>query len=206
MSFRRAACRRLLVGILAVVPLVTLSHAQAEPTDWVYFDDEEFRVEADGNLSCYTENNRNCVRYTSDYRFLLWGRKIGLAASPDPSHVGSAKCGADHARRWGGHDGYQQPDHWCNRVYATLFAKWEKSPVTDGPLVARTPTGEVMCYSTDGQNCSRPQDVDLKQRRYLKPLICGSHHASVWGVTGYDQPGHWCAKAREPSYMRSPFG
>lgn len=55
-------------------------------------------------------------------------------------------------------------------------------------------------YSLDGKNAVWAQSKDklpvpTANGQGIVPLVCGSQHKSAWGVTGYDQPGHWCLSA-----------
>jgi hypothetical protein len=36
-------------------------------------------------------------------------------------------------------------------------------------------------------------DIDFSR---VQPLVCGAEHRTVWGVTGYEDPNHWCNKAK----------
>jgi hypothetical protein len=75
--------------------------------------------------------------------------------------------------------------------------------------------GDVECLSLDGRNC-----IDNNQgagtyegniERYgdsskLLPLACGEDVKSKYGFTGYENPSHWCAKAKiqlDPSNKRT---
>lgn len=55
-------------------------------------------------------------------------------------------------------------------------------------------------YSTDGKNAvwAPSQDklpVPSPSAQGIVPLVCGSNHQKMWGVTGYEKPGHWCLSA-----------
>jgi hypothetical protein len=68
----------------------------------------------------------------------------------------------------------------------------------NGGLVAYTimPGGNPACASYDARNCLwgvRYEQVDFGR---LKPLVCGEAHRAKWGVTGYEDPKHWCSVAR----------
>jgi hypothetical protein len=26
----------------------------------------------------------------------------------------------------------------------------------------------------------------------IQPLVCGADHRAKWGITGYEDPSHWC--------------
>ncbi|HKS21594.1 MAG TPA: serine protease [Thermoanaerobaculia bacterium] len=58
------------------------------------------------------------------------------------------------------------------------------------------PDGNPACASYDQKTClwgATVADLDLSK---LKPLACGEMHRSVWGVTGYEDPKHWCRLAK----------
>ena len=58
--------------------------------------------------------------------------------------------------------------------------------------------GDVECMSQDGENCIWDGEcgpkLDLPSTT-LKPITCGIMHNELYGITGYDQPDHWCAKS-----------
>lgn len=53
-------------------------------------------------------------------------------------------------------------------------------------------TGDVECQSTDGRNCMWGRCPNLSDPTPSNPLVCGAMHQSLYGITGYDTPGHWC--------------
>ncbi|HEY6138232.1 MAG TPA: serine protease [Thermoanaerobaculia bacterium] len=56
--------------------------------------------------------------------------------------------------------------------------------------------GNPACASYDQKRClwgASVADLDFSR---LKPLVCGEMHRSVWGMTGYEDPRHWCRLAR----------
>ena len=54
--------------------------------------------------------------------------------------------------------------------------------------------GNVECMSTDGSNCYWGQCPSTTVPKGIKPLVCGDMHKKVYGITGYDTPGHWCSE------------
>ena len=61
--------------------------------------------------------------------------------------------------------------------------------------------GDTMCYSLNAKDCitSHPTACNkMKQNPppHLKPLVCGEMHMKKWGVTGYEEVGHWCRTTR----------
>jgi hypothetical protein len=58
------------------------------------------------------------------------------------------------------------------------------------------PDGNPACASYDQRRCLwgvAVADLDLSK---LQPLACGDMHQAVWGVTGYEDPKHWCSLAK----------
>jgi hypothetical protein len=71
------------------------------------------------------------------------------------------------------------------------------APIRSGP------GGEIECMSRNGRDCLwDQQNCQSNIARFGQnpvvntPLICGEMHNRVWGGTGYDNPNHWCKKAR----------
>ena len=66
-----------------------------------------------------------------------------------------------------------------------------------GFLVFRImPDGNPACASYDAQNCLWGQNVNQIEFNRVHPLVCGAAHRSVWGVSGYEDPNHWCNLAK----------
>ncbi|RHY21338.1 hypothetical protein DYB32_009840 [Aphanomyces invadans] len=64
--------------------------------------------------------------------------------------------------------------------------------------------GNVECLSTNHHDCAwqtnHEECVAVKYAQQIdplaeNPLVCGTDHLKEWGVTGYDSPTHWCARA-----------
>ena len=58
------------------------------------------------------------------------------------------------------------------------------------------PSGNPACASYNGRDClwgQRASQIDFGR---VRPLICGADHRAKWGVTGYENPKHWCSLAR----------
>lgn len=63
------------------------------------------------------------------------------------------------------------------------------------------------CASLDGKVCLRGGNKTCQAwvkeftsgKVRPKPLTCGAAHKAVYGITGYDTPGHWC-RALQPFY------
>jgi len=58
------------------------------------------------------------------------------------------------------------------------------------------PDGNPACASYDESSCLwgvAKADIDFNR---LKPLVCGDMHRAKYGVTGYEDPKHWCNYAK----------
>jgi hypothetical protein len=61
--------------------------------------------------------------------------------------------------------------------------------------------GEVECMSSDGRNCKWYLHLEDCIARVaapvspLQPLQCGLVHQTLYGNSGYENPGHWCMQA-----------
>lgn len=89
----------------------------------------------------------------------------------------------------------------ANAAMGKLETPWQCIPGIKAP-VRRNYGGEVACYSIDGKNCLW-QASDEACNTILKTLTssagsisCGDNHKKLFGVNGYSDPAHWCAKAR----------
>ncbi|RYE68632.1 MAG: hypothetical protein EOO81_09235, partial [Oxalobacteraceae bacterium] len=158
-------------GAALLGSLVCLSAAWAEeekksPHEWQYWDGRHYRLEADGNISCYSDGGRHPLCITG-------------TAPPDPAKAKPLNCGSlmweDGQRKKT--TGYQLAGHWCNNAYANLYAKWEsyKSLGQDYEL-ATNPRGDVMCKSLDATECllgGHPAPHPHWPGPHLKPVVCG---------------------------------
>jgi hypothetical protein len=83
---------------------------------------------------------------------------------------------------------------------AAQRARWPayNFPPPNGGWLVYTimPDGHPACASYDGGGCLWNQTYDQIDFRRLKPLVCGAQHRARWGVTGYENPKHWCTLAR----------
>jgi len=79
--------------------------------------------------------------------------------------------------------------------------RWKtgKFPPPNGGMVlfAVTSRGDPACASYDGGGCLWGLTYDQIDFSKLKPLVCGQAHKAMWGVTGYEDPKHWCSLARK---------
>ncbi len=204
-------CLSPLLGLYLLLGFTTPGQA-AEPSAWKEWQKNGifYRLEARGDVSCYSENGVDCI-----------------SGSPQAELQKPVVCKAEQ---------YDQPDHWCNTVFANLFAVWKNYSDVGSPRLQTTnPKGDVMCLSLDGANCASrglgasemfslvtdSSGCMLKNRfnpagrvacaggggvalrsqerafiaglnQQLNVVVCGKAHKAVWGVTGYDVPGHWC--------------
>lgn len=161
------------------------------PTEWKPWNGRHYRLEADGHLSCYSENSSKS--------------KCSINA-PDPAKAQPLRC---NDPRWGGkkhkRTGYERADHWCNTAYANLFAEWKSyEPLGFDMQLATTPRGDVMCKSQDGTTCL-PADAPAPVNP-IDPLVCGNLFKQRMGgpSTGYDDPKHWCSSQEIVDHAGSP--
>ncbi|MBP8787566.1 MAG: TIR domain-containing protein [Azonexus sp.] len=63
-------------------------------------------------------------------------------------------------------------------------------------LYTITSRGDPACVSYDGASCLWGTTINQIDFSKLKPLVCGNPHKARWGVTGYEDPKHWCSLAR----------
>jgi hypothetical protein len=62
--------------------------------------------------------------------------------------------------------------------------------------------GDIECMSTDGQNClwtsgQCASTLASTPSSSIRPLTCGANHKNLYGITGYEDPVHWCFKGWE---------
>lgn len=56
--------------------------------------------------------------------------------------------------------------------------------------------GNPACASYNASSCLWDVTYDQLDLSRLRPLVCGERHRAKWGVTGYEDPKHWCSIAR----------
>ena len=87
---------------------------------------------------------------------------------------------------------------FSSSISTTVLAaeRWQEAtfpPPNGGRLVfAITADGNPGCASYDGTNClwgKTMGDIDFAK---VKPLVCGAQHRRLYGVTGFEDPKHWC--------------
>lgn len=95
----------------------------------------------------------------------------------------------------------QQAQAW-GQIRAHL-SDWKCSGNVNTP-VRRNEAGDMQCLSKDGRNCQWHTSIDTchklveegKKGLPLSPVTCGESLKSTQGILGYDQPGHWCERAK----------
>ena len=74
--------------------------------------------------------------------------------------------------------------------------RWQEDtfpPPNGGWLVFTiTKGGNPACASYDGKNCLWGQSIGDIDFTRLRPLVCGAGHRELYGVTGFEDPNHWC--------------
>jgi hypothetical protein len=79
------------------------------------------------------------------------------------------------------------------------LAQWRTGnfpPPNAGVLVYRDIGGNAACASYDGRNCLWGKTEDEIDFGKVRPLVCGADHRNKYGVTGYEDPKHWCNLAK----------
>lgn len=178
--FRLRVCASALILFASHAWALTPS-TPAAPSEWKELDGQYYRLDANGDFSCYSEDAWNC--------------KPG-APSRYPELVRPLSCGRDAEKKWEGVTGYDTAGHWCNTAYAKLFAKWHDYDILGWPLrLATNANGDPMCVSTNGLTCTEGEARFAVKPEEMIPLVCGKASASVKrNITGYekDRPDHWC--------------
>lgn len=87
--------------------------------------------------------------------------------------------------------------------------RWQEdsfAPPNGGRLVfAITNDGNPACASYDGRNCLWGKTMAEIDFAKVRPLVCGAGHRKLYGVTGFEDPNHWCNLAlRERTTQRPP--
>ncbi len=163
----------------------------SEPTEWRRWWGGWVRLEANKHLSCLSDDGVNC----------FWRYKVAHPSDVAPSAVKPVMCGPTLLKTEWKITGYNDANdphgerHWCRSAFATLYAKWEDYSVLGAPhWLAETPSGDLMCHSTDGKHCTTVNKGDTAPppSGEVHPLVCGAHHRRMHGHDGYDTPGSWC--------------
>jgi hypothetical protein len=86
--------------------------------------------------------------------------------------------------------------------------RWQEDsfgPPNGGRLVfAITNDGNPACASYDGRNCLWGKTVAEIDFAKVRPLVCGAAHRKLYGVTGFEDPNHWCNLARRERTVQKP--
>jgi hypothetical protein len=77
-------------------------------------------------------------------------------------------------------------------VSAVAQQDWQERCFPDGCLFFKIIHGNPACATYNARQCLRGLKEDQIDFTRVKPLICGAAHRAVWGVTGYEDPKHWC--------------
>jgi hypothetical protein len=96
-----------------------------------------------------------------------------------------------------------------NALPAIAAERWQEDtfpPPNGGHLVfAIMADGNPGCASYDGANClwgKTMAEIDFSK---VRPLVCGAGHRKLYGVTGFEDPNHWCNLAlRDRTTQRPP--
>lgn len=70
-------------------------------------------------------------------------------------------------------------------------------PPNGGYLTFTFIGGNPACASYNGRDCLwgvRANQIDFRR---VQPLVCGADHRNKYGVTGYENPRHWCNQAQK---------
>ena len=168
----------------------------AAPGEWQAWNGLHFRLDETGDVQCYSEDGDRCSLNT-----------------PTPSLARPVRCERQrHPLRSaipGAPDisGYEELDHWCNNAYANLFAKWTNYQPLGYPVVLSTNArGDVMCKSLDATTCLAPGEHGPLAPKQLKPVVCGKLLERLAGITGYDDPDHWCSSPELVTRIKAPKG
>lgn len=74
--------------------------------------------------------------------------------------------------------------------------RWQEGsfpPPNGGRLVyAITAGGNPACVSYDGASCLWGKTTGEIDFAKVRPLVCGADHRKLYGVTGFEDPKHWC--------------
>jgi cytolysin (calcineurin-like family phosphatase) len=62
--------------------------------------------------------------------------------------------------------------------------------------------GNLSCLAFDATHCDTTGLSSIPDNKTAKPLVCGSAHQKIYGVTGYDTAGHWCNSAYASLFAR----
>jgi hypothetical protein len=84
---------------------------------------------------------------------------------------------------------------FCIGNIAFAGGQWQEDtfpPPNGGRLVFEMKDGNPACASYDGKNCLWGQSIGDIDFTRVRPLVCGAEHRKLYGVTGFEDPNHWC--------------
>ena len=90
---------------------------------------------------------------------------------------------------------YDSKRLWTSTPAPGVDAPWQCLPGIGAP-VRLTVHGDAECGSADGVSCSAADCAAALARPEATSLTCGAHHSALYGTTGYEDPAHWCFRAR----------
>jgi hypothetical protein len=86
---------------------------------------------------------------------------------------------------------------------AVAAGRWQEAdfpPPNAGHLVYTIASdGNPACATYDGSNCLWGLAMGSIDFSKVKPLACGAEHRRLYGVTGFENPNHWCNLALKVS-------
>jgi hypothetical protein len=80
-------------------------------------------------------------------------------------------------------------------------SKWYcQDPNANAAPLRRNRYGDIECMSLDGKSCiwsegKKCTDYVTTDATKQNNLSCGAAHKAAWGITGYNDAGHWCSMA-----------
>lgn len=175
----------------------SIAHAtDGQPTGWTPWQGHHYRVEADGQFACLSEDGRHCS-------IAAPGTVTAAPLRCDRLPKGKGTAGPKYQG-----NGHRRKDHWCNKAYASLFAPWADHSAVGHPLMlSTTPRGDRMCLSYDGTRCL-PGDVNPPTpTAVLNPLVCGrpmQETQQFGSLLSPTDPQHWCQSDQVLLSKRQP--
>jgi hypothetical protein len=86
------------------------------------------------------------------------------------------------------------------REDAAVRSAWKSAsfpPPNAGAVLITFVNGNPGCASYDAASCLWGLTYDQIDFPRIKPLICGDGHRAKYGMTGYEDPKHWCSLAKK---------
>src|SRR4051812_17482319 len=69
---------------------------------------------------------------------------------------------------------------------------WFPAPNGGTLVFAIMSGGNLGCASYDAANCLWGKSIGEIDFTRVKPLVCRAAHRRLYGVTGFEDPSHWC--------------